>query len=168
MEIENKILNVSDKKDNKVLRKKTKPFDLKDFKSEEIKKLVADMRRIMRAANGIGLAANQIGLPWRVFVAEVPSGDGGTKFYAMFNPTLEKTSEEHVFFEEGCLSVPGVYGEVERPERVTLNAFDAKGKPVKIKAWGLLARVFQHEMDHLNGYVFIDRTKQVYKAKPNP
>jgi peptide deformylase len=103
-----------------------------------------------------------------VFVAAVPDPDGGTKFYAVFNPKLEKISDEQVTFEEGCLSVPETWGEVERPERVTLAGFNKFGKPVKIKAWGLLARVFQHEVDHLNGKLFIDRTKKVYKAEKIP
>src|SRR3989344_5558254 len=111
----------------------------------------------MRTAHGIGLSANQIGLNMRVFVAEVPDAQGGMKSYAIFNPKLEKFSGEKIPFEEGCLSVPLTYGTVERAERVTLTGFDKNGGPVKIKAWGLLARVFQHEVDHLEGKLFIDK-----------
>src|SRR3989344_3979318 len=99
------------------------------------------MRREMHNADGIGLSANQIGLNTRVFVAMVE-----TKFYAVFNPELIQLSKETNSMDEGCLSVPGVYGLVERPSKVTLKGLDANGKPIKIKAWGLLARVFQHEM----------------------
>ena len=159
------IWKINDKKQEKFLRKKVRDFDFKDDGKKIAADLVKRMRASMRKANGIGLSANQIGLNLNVFVAEVPDPDGGTKFYAMFNPHFEKLSEEEVTFEEGCLSVPETWGEVIRPERVTLAGFDKNGKAVKIKAWGLLARVFQHEMDHLGGHLFIDKTKKVYKAE---
>src|SRR3989344_1151419 len=125
----------------------------------EIDALIRGMRKIMREANGVGLSANQIGLPLRLFVASVPSGQGDTKFYAVFNPVLEKTSGESVLLEEGCLSIPDTYGDVPRADTVLLRGLDKQGKSLKIKAWGLLARVFQHEVDHLNGRLFVDRTK---------
>ncbi len=158
------IWKIDDKKQEKFLRKKVSDFDFEKFSRKEVGDLVIRMRKAMQKANGIGLSANQIGLDLNVFVAEVPDGDGGTKFYAVFNPKFEKLSEEKVLFEEGCLSVPGTYGEVERPERVVLAGFDKNGKPAKIKAWGLLARVFQHEMDHLQGKLFIDRTKKLHQV----
>lgn len=158
----NQILLIENKKEAKLLRKKAAEFDFKKFSKREISALVATMREIMREANGIGLSANQIGLDLKMFVAEVPDAQGGTKFYAVFNPTLEKVSEELVSYEEGCLSVPGKWGDVTRPEKITIAGYDKNGKPAKIKAWGLLARVFQHEIDHLNGKLFIDRTKNVH------
>jgi peptide deformylase len=160
----NDILVISEKKEEKFLRKKTVDFDFKKFTKREIIQLVAQMRRIMHAANGIGLSANQIGLNFNMFVAEVPDVDqGGMKFYALFNPKIEKKSEDMALLEEGCLSIPGKWGHVPRAERVTLTGFDKNGKPVKIKAWGLLAHVFQHETDHLQGKLFIDRTKKVFE-----
>lgn len=160
----NDILVVSDKKEEKFLRRKTTDFDFKKFAKKEIAELISRMRRIMRTANGIGLSANQIGLDLNMFVAEVPDMDaGGTKFYALFNPKMEKKSGETGIFEEGCLSIPGTWGYVPRAERVTLAGFDKNGKPVKIRAWGLLAHVFQHETDHLQGKLFIDRTKKVFE-----
>jgi peptide deformylase len=161
----NDIWKIDDKKQEKFLRKKVHNFDFSKFTKKESADLIVRMRKAMRAANGIGLSANQIGLDLNVFVAEVSDVDGGMKFYAIFNPKFEKISEEKVIFEEGCLSVPGTWGDVERPERVVLSGFDKFGKPVKIKAWGLLARVFQHEMDHLSGKLFIDRTKKLHKAE---
>jgi peptide deformylase len=157
------IVTIDNKKDEKFLRQKTEEFNFKKFPRKEINELVARMRKVMREANGIGLSANQIGLTYKVFVAEVPDAKGGMKFYAIFNPRIEKASSEKVPFEEGCLSVPLTYGTVERPERITLNTFDKNGKVTKIKAWGLLARVFQHEMDHLDGKLFIDRTKDIHR-----
>lgn len=159
------ILTIDDKKKEKFLRKKTVPFDFTKFSKKDITELVAKMRRTMHMANGIGLSANQIGLDFNVFVAEVPDAKGGMKFYAIFNSTLEKLGKEKALFEEGCLSVPGKYGEVERSERVTVSGFDKNGKAIKIKAWGLLARVFQHEIDHLNGKLFIDRAKKVFDVE---
>jgi peptide deformylase len=119
------------------------------------------MRQIMRAADGVGLSANQIELPYRLFVAQVPDSQGRLKFYAIFNPEIVKISKKTELFEEGCLSTPSQYGLVPRPTQLTLKGFDMNGKKIKIKAWGLLARVFQHEVDHLNGKLFIDRTKNI-------
>ncbi len=122
----------------------------------------------MKSGNGIGLSANQIGLPLRLFVAQLPDDkDNGEmpKFYAIFNPEITKLSEEKCVMEEGCLSVPDIFGEVERPEKITLEGLDKSGKRVKIKAWGVLSRIFQHELDHLNGILFIDRTKEIYTAE---
>jgi len=118
----------------------------------------------MRVARGIGLSANQIGLSDRLFVAEVPDQDGVLKFYAIFNPVIEKYSKDYDFLEEGCLSVPGSYGEVKRSLEVVLKGLDKNGKAIKIKAWGLLAHVFQHEVDHLDGKLFIDKAKEVHQV----
>ncbi len=156
---------VTDPKGEKFLRRKTVPFDFTHFSPKEIRDLLSDMRRIMREANGIGLSANQIGLGFRMFVAEVPDAQGGLKFYAIFNPELERMSKDTVVTEEGCLSVPGAFGDVPRSRMVTLKGLDKSGRPVKIKAWGLLARVFQHECDHLDGKLFLDRAKNVYQDK---
>ncbi|MBI4085909.1 MAG: peptide deformylase [Candidatus Liptonbacteria bacterium] len=180
-----KIVTVENKKDERFLRKKTAEFDFKKFSRREIQELIIGMRKAMRQARGIGLSANQIGLDMRVFVAQIPQtrisadtdADKGVSrasvnqhsyhresaFYAVFNPEIMKYSRETVPMEEGCLSVPGVYGLVDRPEKVVLAGFDKNGKPLKIKAWGLLAKVFQHEMDHLNGKLFIDKAKEIYR-----
>jgi peptide deformylase len=156
---------IDDKKKEKFLRKKTAAFDFNKFTTKEIRELVARMKRIMHEADGIGLSANQIGLDMKVFVAEVPDADGGLKFYAVFNPEIEKISDETITFEEGCLSIPGKFGDVERPERIAVKGWDKNGKVLKIKAWGLLARVFQHEIDHLNGKLFVDRAKNIHIAE---
>ncbi len=159
------IVTVTLKKDEKFLRKKTVPFDFKKFTRKEVNDLIARMRRIMHAANGIGLSANQIGLEFSVLVAEIPDAQGGTKFYAVFNPTIEKAGGGTITFEEGCLSVPGKWGEVTRAEQIVVSGYNKMGKKVKVKAWGLLSRVFQHEIDHLNGKLFIDRAKKLYSSE---
>lgn len=153
------ILTVENKKNEKFLRRKTITFDFQAHKKKDVRELITVMRRAMREANGIGLSANQIGLPYRVFVAQVPDSQGKLKFYAVFNPEILKQSQETDILEEGCLSVPHLYGLVERSSRVTLAGQDQNGRNIKVKAWGLLARVFQHEVDHLEGKIFIDRTK---------
>lgn len=121
----------------------------------------------MKDAIGIGLSANQIGLDFQLFVAELPrlenSKSDTPRFYAVFNPKIIKTSGKNLPMEEGCLSVPELYGEVERPEKITLQGFDKNGKEIKIKAFGLLARIFQHEVDHLNGHLFVDKAKNLHK-----
>jgi len=159
------ILKTDNKKDEKFLRQRTEKFDFGKFTKKEIGELVRKMKAAMRTAHGIGLSANQIGLPWRVFVAEVPSKDGGLKFYAVFNPKIEKVGGETLLLEEGCLSVPGVFGAHARKERIVLSGFDMRGKPLKIKAWGLLAHVFQHETDHLDGKLFVDGAKELHKVE---
>lgn len=158
----NEILTIDVKKEEKFLHKKTADFDFKKFTKKEVIELITRMRRIMRGANGIGLSANQIGLDLRMFVAEIPDAQGGTKFYAVFNPKIEKMLGEKQLLEEGCLSIPGKYGNVERAEEVVLSGQDKNGKPVKIKAWGLLAHVFQHETDHLKGILFIEKAKEIH------
>ena len=159
------IVTITQKKDEKFLRKKTIPFEFKNFTRKEVNDLISRMRRIMRAENGIGLSANQIGLEFSVFVAEVPDAQGGTKFYAVFNPKIEKMDKATITFEEGCLSVPGKWGEVTRAEQIVVSGQNKMGKKVKVKAWGLLARVFQHEIDHLNGKLFIDKAKKLYSSE---
>ncbi|MEK7624639.1 MAG: peptide deformylase [Patescibacteria group bacterium] len=158
-----RIFTVNDKKEEKFLRRKTLNFDFSKFKKDEIRETIKSMRLAIKKDKGIGLSANQIGLSWRFFIAEIPGDKGKLKFYAIFNPVIVKVSKEKTTLEEGCLSVPEVWGLVERPEQIMLIGFDKNNKKIKIKAWGLPARVFQHEIDHLNGVLFIDRAKELFK-----
>ena len=150
-----RIWTVKDRKEEKVLRYRTSLFDFKKFKKSEVNDLIRTMKTAMEKAEGIGLSANQIGVDLKVFVAKVEN-----KFYAIFNPEISKKSSSQIAAEEGCLSIPEIYGEVFRPERITLIGYDKNGKKVKIKAWGILARVFQHEVDHLNGKLFTDHIRK--------
>ena len=120
--------------------------------------MVKEMRMKMHEWHGIGLAATQVGMTESVFVAQAPQG----KFYAIFNPKITKTEGKQLLMEEGCLSVPGVYGEVPRYEKIVIEGLDQNGKPIKIKAWDLLAQIFQHETDHLHGILDIDKMKKTY------
>jgi peptide deformylase len=119
----------------------------------DIKKLTDDMLSILGEARGLGLAAVQVGELLRVFVTRVPKD--GTRVF--INPDILETSIEQVEFEEGCLSVPGINADVTRSASVRIQAWNDKGKPFTLSAEGLLARVIQHEFDHLNGILFLDR-----------
>lgn len=112
------------------------------------------MIELMHEAGGVGLAAPQIGLPWRLFVTDVPD-EGGPKVYV--NPALTAPSVERATAEEGCLSLPGIHVDVQRPVQVTLTALDLDARPITQTSNGFAARVWQHEFDHLNGVLIIDR-----------
>jgi len=131
-----------------VLRKQAKAVSKLD---RGVKKLVDDMVATMRESNGLGLAANQIGVLQKVFVY-----DDGTGLGVLINPEIVSAAGEQIGIE-GCLSVPGLQGEVRRANEIVVKGKDLNGKPVKIKAEGLLARIIQHEIDHLDGTLFIDR-----------
>lgn len=158
---DSKILTIKSANGRSFLRRRMPIFHFNSVSKEKINETIRLMRRIMDENDGIGLAANQIGLEWRLFV-----GKHKNRFYAIFNPEIVKTSKETSVLEEGCLSVPGVYGLVNRPEKITLVGQDRNGKKIKIKARGLLARIFQHEVDHLNGRLFIDKAANLRKYDP--
>lgn len=173
--MDEKIFKHENPEENAFLRQRTREFvfsekgnpifEGKEFSRGEFAKLVAQMRKVMKKTNGIGLSANQIGLPYRMFIGQVPvSKNNDGKLYVVLNPSIEKDGGEKEISEEGCLSVSNKYGEVERSYSVVLRGFDRYGKPMKVKAWGLLARMFQHEMDHLNGKLFIDRAKKTIEV----
>jgi peptide deformylase len=115
--------------------------------------LIEQMFESMRANKGIGLAAVQVGNLYRLFITEVT----GDKPRVFVNPEILETSLEQMSYEEGCLSIPGVEAEVVRPQRVRVQAWNERGRPFSLDAEDLLARVIQHEYDHLNGVLFIDR-----------
>ena len=117
---------------------------------EEVQRLVGDLFETMDAAKGVGLAANQVGVARRVAVVDA---DGDR--FAMIDPVIVE-SEGRVTAEEGCLSIPDVYGDITRPERVVLEALDVDGTPYRKEATGLKARAIQHEIDHLDGILFLD------------
>jgi peptide deformylase len=126
----------------------------------EIKRIIADMTETMWHQVGIGLAAPQVGLPHRILVMD--DGSGGAQ--ALINPVIESRSGT-IREEEGCLSLPGVFGVVERTKTITVRAMDADGKPVSLEATGLKARIVQNELDHLDGVLFIDRLPPVTRDR---
>ncbi|HZW35305.1 MAG: peptide deformylase [Deltaproteobacteria bacterium] len=135
------------------LQKKAAPVSLVN---DRIRELVRDMFETMRAASGVGLAAPQIGVGKRVIVVDVSPVEKEIAPLALVNPRIVET-RGLVVGVEGCLSIPGVEGEVPRGEMVLVKALDDQGQPVQLTARGLLARALQHEIDHLDGILFIDR-----------
>ncbi|HEU0300028.1 MAG TPA: peptide deformylase [Longimicrobium sp.] len=125
----------------------------------ELDRLVADMFQTMYDANGIGLAAPQVGLSQRLIVVDVK--EEGAEPMALLNPAVAQAGSATEKYEEGCLSIPGVAAMVERPATCVVEALDARGQPVRIEAQGMLARCLQHEIDHLDGILFIDRLSPI-------
>ena len=141
---------------NPVLRQKAKRVSRID---QPIQKLIDDMIETMRAAPGVGLAAPQVGVPLRVAVIEVDE-----KVTVIVNPEIVKMSGEYEP-DEGCLSVPGYWGRLRRAEKVTVKAKDRNGKDFRVTAEGLLAQALQHEIDHLDGLLYIDRMESLDELK---
>jgi peptide deformylase len=125
----------------------------------ELDRLVADMFETMYDAHGIGLAAPQIGLSQRLIVVDVK--EEGAEPMALLNPVVAEFTGPVEKYEEGCLSIPGVSAHVERPVTCVVDALDQRGAPVRIEADGMLARCLQHEIDHLDGVLFIDRLSPI-------
>ena len=141
------------------LRHKSKPLRRVDA---DLRKMVAEMFELMYEANGVGLAANQVDLPFRLFVANLQARQGEGEELVFINPVISKPkgSDEK---EEGCLSLVGLYGQVKRPEKIHLNAYNLEGEEFSGELSGLLARVVQHETDHLDGVLFTDRLSETGK-----
>ena len=130
--------------------------------TEEIQTLIDDMIKTMYAAPGVGLAAPQVGVGLRIFVVDISVGEKPTELIAMVNPSLETNNDDTLITEEeGCLSLPGFSAVVERRKQVVVSGLDRNGRNQKIEGEGLLARAFQHEMDHLNGTLFVDRLRGI-------
>jgi peptide deformylase len=155
-----------------VLRRKAKPITKFD---KDLQTLIDDMIETMRDAPGVGLAAPQVNVAQQLAVIEYSDDeeDEGTdeepkpskpkQLFILVNPEIVKASEEKVMGIEGCLSIPGLVGEVERHEAIQVKALNRHGKPVKLKVDGWMARIFQHEIDHLNGVLFTDLATRVWK-----
>lgn len=143
-----KIVVLGEERDS-VLRQKCKKIHRVDG---SVKRLIEDLIDTVEDAHGAGLAAPQIGVPLRALVTSVDD-----RLHVLINPEIVDMSDEEVVQDEGCLSIPGLWGPLSRKVKVTVRGLNANGKPVKIKAEGLEARAFQHEIDHLDGILFIDR-----------
>ncbi len=158
---------------NPILRKKARK--VKDF-DRALHQLLDDMFETMTQGEGIGLAAPQVGVEKRVIVVSLPDdeqsveayGEQAGVLYEVVNPEIVKASREMVDGVEACLSIPGYLGNVERHQAVTVRGQGRYGKPIRIKAYDWLARVFQHEIDHLDGVLFIDCASEVWKVGELP
>jgi len=139
---------------NSFLSKSAAPVSKID---DQLREFIGEMFDIMYESNGIGLAATQIGVDKRIIVLDVSPSDESSAPIALINPEIVGCEGSSVAAEEGCLSVPGVQGEVIRSETVIVRGLNENGEPVMLRAGGILGRAIQHEIDHLNGVLFIDR-----------
>lgn len=146
---------------NPVLRKKTASVRPEEIATPEFQAFLEDMTKTMFEADGVGLAANQVAVPKQVTVISTKDGP-----LALINPRVTRMSKKTERGEEGCLSVPGVWGLVDRSVEVDVEALGRDGTPLSFTAKGFFARVIQHETDHLNGRLFIDRAVEVHEAEP--
>ena len=143
-----------------ILRQVAEPFAMEEI-NDELRAFIDEMFETMIEANGVGLAGPQAGISKRIFV--IIADDEVRRVF--INPQIISTSAELCDYEEGCLSIPGVYENIKRPAKVTVQAFNEKGRPFTLEADGLLARIIQHENDHLDGHVFIDRGDAEFAQK---
>jgi len=142
---------------NKILHHKLK--EVKEI-TPEIKELISDMRKMVIEAHGVGLAANQVNKDIQIFVIDKTLAKESSVPDVFLNPEITEYSKDSGEMEEGCLSLPDYWRQIKRAKKVKLKALDENGKKIKIKARGFLARVFQHETDHLNGLLIRDRFKE--------
>jgi len=145
---------------NEILRKKSAKVDIGRIKTPEFQKLVNNMTLTMQEKDGVGLAAPQIGKNIRMIIVKTKDGP-----MCIINPILTKKSIMKEWGQEGCLSVPDKYGDVKRHKKTTCTYVDQEGKEHTIKAQGLLARIFQHEVDHLDGILFINKARDIKEIK---
>ncbi len=147
-----------------------KAHKVSDF-GPQFQSLVDDMVETMRVAPGVGLAAPQVDESLRLIVVEYgddENEEAPLKLYIMANPEITRSSSETVLGTEGCLSIPGIQGDVERLEAVTVKGLNRHGRPMTVKAKGWMARIFQHEIDHLDGVLFVDRAEKLWKVEEQP
>lgn len=155
--------------DNPILRRKANKVTTFDGRLQE---LIDDMIETMHEARGVGLAAPQVAVSQRVIVVQLPDdeesrdeyGDDAGVLHVVVNPEVARASEELVEGVEACLSIPGYFGSVKRPVELTVKGQDRRGKKIRIKARDWLARVFRHEIDHLDGVLFIDIADEVWRV----
>ena len=146
---------------NEILRKKSLPVENVD---KDLQILMDDMLETMYAAPGIGLAAIQVGVPKRVIVLDIDQKEGQKKPLFFVNPEIIQKSKNLSTYEEGCLSVPGQFAEIDRPDKCLVKYLDYYGEKKEINAEGMLATCIQHEMDHLEGILFIDYLSKLKKT----
>ncbi|MBU0612115.1 peptide deformylase [Patescibacteria group bacterium] len=168
-------------KSDKVLRQKAKEIPLEEITTPKIQKIIKEMSDSLKSQDdGVALAAPQIGYPLKIFVVSgkifdidfirgqgLPTNKKDIpKDLIFINPKISKLSKEKEWVPEGCLSVRWIYGKVHRSKKATITAYDEKGKKIIRGASGLLAQIFQHETDHLDGTLFIDKAKELQEEKP--
>ena len=149
---------------NKILGKIIENVGLKDIKNGSFKELVLDMKKAMKENEGIGLAANQMNKDFSIFVIDEKLASEGKVPEVFFNPEITEYSNDQDEMEEGCLSIPGYGAQIKRSKKIKIKAVDESGNKIKLKVRGFLARVLQHETDHLNGITIRDRNSTNSKS----
>jgi len=154
-------------KGNKILEEEAKEITLGEIHSPKIKNIISQMKDVLKnTEDAIALAGPQIGESLRIFIVSKKFfGKEGGSDLVFINPEIMKTSKEKQWLEEGCLSVKNTYGEVQRSKKCTIRAFDEDGKKFTFGGSGLLAQIFQHEIDHLDGILFINKAKNIRDEK---
>ena len=145
---------------DKILAKTTEKVGLKDIKNGSFKELILDMKKTMQESGGIGLAANQINKDLSLFVIDEKLASENNVSEVFFNPEITEYSKNKDELEEGCLSIPGYEASIKRSKKIKIKAVDENGNKIKLKVRGFLARVLQHETDHLNGTVIKNRAEK--------
>ena len=153
-------------KDSPKLRQISQPVKIRQINTKEISSAIKKMSQALsKEEDGVALAAPQIGIPWRIFIISekvfIDNKNPIAQDLVFINPVLTKLSRKKVILDEGCLSVRPLYGKVKRSDKATVEAFDEKGKKFSWSASGLIAQIFQHEIDHLNGILFIDKATNI-------
>lgn len=144
---------------NKILHHKASLVSAKEIRSGSVKELISSMREDMKKNNGVGLAANQVGSELSIFVIDAELAAANSVTDVFVNPEITEYSKEEDEMEEGCLSIPEYYALIKRSKKIKIKALDENGKKIKFKARGFLARVLQHETDHLLGIVIKDKAR---------
>ena len=161
-------------KGDKVLRTKAREVPIKEITSPKIKKIIERMGKALASTkDGVALAAPQIGVPLRIFIVDKnflearPETEKREKIerWSFINPKILKKSRQKKLVSEGCLSVKGIYGRIKRAEKVKIEAYDEEGRKFTYGASGLLAQIFQHEIEHLDGILFIDKAEELWKIE---
>lgn len=153
-----KIFTIRSKREEKFLRQPTQP--VADINAAETTSLIKRMEEMMSINHGVGLAANQIGENKKILVVNFEG-----KYFVLINPEIIKKSKKIISMEEACLSVPEIVGLVKRNQKIVIKGYEQSGKTVKLKAKDVLARIFQHEIDHLNGILFVDKADKLYRIQ---
>lgn len=151
---------------NPLLHKRSADVDVSKITSHEMQKFIKDMIETMRIKDGVGLAAVQVGKPIQLLVIVKDYNTYSREDLCLINPIWTKISRHSNVDEEGCLSVPALYGKVKRYSHIEVKAYDKNGKPITFEAKNFFARIIQHECDHLDGHLFIEKAKDVHKIEP--
>lgn len=151
---------------NKILHQATQELIAADLKNPEIKQLISDMTETMYVKDGVGIAANQVGKSYKICVIAKQFTNDKKNDLILVNPNWEKTTLRKTIDTEGCLSVPNTYGEVKRYKKIKVKAMSENGEPLEFIAEDFFARIIQHEIDHLNGHLFIEKAKNIQYIEP--